>query len=174
MPRYRSLFLLFAIAACSPDSDTKTAAVPAPSSAVATSSVPVATVDAKTSGCPHNGKWALCNVETRLRQSGFVVKKAPGKPVMRAGFSVMPAVYTLGRAHLEVFIYADSTAMARDLAKIDTLTVVPPGTPSPWDGTPVLVRSANLAAVFIADDGRQIERLTLALTAGPPQPGSPR
>jgi len=93
---------------------------------------------------------------------------------MRAGFSVMPAVYTLGRAHLEVFIYADSTAMARDLAKIDTLTVVPPGTPSPWDGTPVLVRSANLAAVFIADDGRQIERLTLALTAGPPQPGSPR
>jgi hypothetical protein len=64
--------------------------------------------------------------------------------------------------------------MARDMAKIDTLTVAPPGVASPWEGTPVLVRSGNLAAVLIADDGRQIERLTLALTAGAPQPGSPR
>jgi hypothetical protein len=116
----------------------------------------------------------LCSVEARLRQSGFVARRVPGKPVKRAGFSVMPAVYTLGRGHLEVFIYADSAAMARDMAKMDTLSVAPPGTPSPWGGTPVLVRSGNLAAVLIADDGRQIERLTLVLTAGAPQPGSPR
>jgi hypothetical protein len=86
----------------------------------------------------------------------------------------MPAVYTLGHGHLEVFIYADSVAMARDIAKMDTLTVTPPGTASPWRGTPVLVRSGNLAAVLIPGNSSQIERLTLALTAGAPQPGSPR
>jgi hypothetical protein len=32
------------------------------------------------------------------------------------------------------------------------------------------VRSANLAAVFLTDNPTQAERLTLALTAGAPQP----
>jgi hypothetical protein len=32
------------------------------------------------------------------------------------------------------------------------------------------VRSANLAAVFLTDSPVQAERLTLAITAGPPQP----
>ena len=92
----------------------------------------------------------------------------------RPGFSVAPAVYKLGSGHLEIFIYDDAAAMARDMAAIDTLTVAPRGVASPWEGTPVLVRAGNLAAVLITDNSSQIERLTLALTAGAPQPGSPR
>jgi hypothetical protein len=64
--------------------------------------------------------------------------------------------------------------MARDMAKIDTVAVAPAGVASPWEGTPVLVRSGNLAAVLITENQTQVERLTLALTAGAPQPGSPR
>ena len=173
MPRCEGVFLCLAVIACSRDTDTKPFTLPQQSAAQSASG-PVATTSGGRSDCPHNGLWALCSVETRLRQSGFVVRKVPGKAAKRAGFSVMPTVYTLGKGHLEVFIYTDSAAMARDMAKIDTLTVGLPGTPSPWGGAPVLVRSVNLAAVFIADDGRQIERLTLALTAGAPQPGSPR
>lgn len=126
------------------------------------------------SGCPHTGKWALCNVENRLRQSGFVAKRVNDKPVKRSGFSVAPAIYTLGRGHLEVFIYTDSAALARDTEKLDTLTVAARGTASPWAGTPILIRSGNLAAVLVTENSSQIERLTLALTAGAPQPGSPR
>jgi hypothetical protein len=82
--------------------------------------------------------------------------------------------YSLGRSHLEVFIYGDEAALARDMAKIDTVLVAPPGVATLWEGTPLLIRSGNLAAVFVGDNPRQAERLTLALTAGAPQPGSPR
>jgi hypothetical protein len=118
--------------------------------------------------------WAICSVENRLRQSGFVAKRVEGKPQQRAGFSVTPIVYKLGSSHLEVFLYPDEAALARDLAKIDTATVAPVGTVGSWETAPLLIRSGNLAAVLLGQNPRQAERLSLALTAGPPQPGSPR
>lgn len=93
---------------------------------------------------------------------------------MRAGFTVSPVVYRLGSSRLEVFLYPDEAALARDLARIDTLTVTPIGTPGSWETPPLLIRSGNLAAVLLAQNPRQAERLSLALTAGAPQPGSPR
>ncbi len=122
-------------------------------------------------GCPRTGKWALCSVESRLAQSGFVVRRVNGDPPRRAGFSVIPAVYTLGRSRLEVFIYPSESALAADVAKIDTVSAAPRGAPNPWPFfSPTFVRSANLAAVFLTDNATQAERLTLALTAGAPQP----
>src|SRR4051812_12969574 len=56
------------------------------------------------SACPHDGKWALCSIETRLKQSGFVVKRVEDT-THRAGFSVKPVVYTLGKSRLEIFLY---------------------------------------------------------------------
>lgn len=127
------------------------------------------------SDCPHDGKWALCSIERRLRQSGFVARRLDGDTARRAGFAVRPVVYNLGRTRLEVFLYRDSASLARDIAKLDTLSVGPVGAPSQWgDVPPILLRSANMAAVIISQDPRQIERATLVLTAGPPQPGSPR
>jgi hypothetical protein len=94
-----------------------------------------------------------------------------GEAPHRAGFSVAPAVYTLGRSRLEVFIYPSESALAADVAKMDTVTASPPGAKNPWPFfSPTFVRSANLAAVFLTDNPTQAERLTLALTAGAPQP----
>ena len=124
--------------------------------------------------CPHTGTWAICSVENRLRQSGFVAKPVEGKPPARAGFSVTPAVYKLGSSRLEVFLYPDEATLTRDLARIDTVTVAPIGTPGTWETPPLLIRSGNLAAVLLGQNPRQAERLSLALTAGAPQPGSPR
>jgi len=122
-------------------------------------------------GCPRTGKWALCSVENRLVQSGFVVRRVNGEAPRRAGFSVTPAVYTLGRSRLEVFIYPSESALAADVAKMDTVSAAPPGAKNPWPFfSPTFVRSANLAAVFLTDNATQAERLTLALTAGAPQP----
>jgi hypothetical protein len=122
-------------------------------------------------GCPRTGKWALCSVENRLVQSGFVVRRLNGEAPHRAGFSVTPAVYTLGRSRLEVFIYPSESALAADVAKIDTISAAPRGAKNPWPFfSPTFVRSANLAAVFLTDNATQAERLTLALTAGAPQP----
>jgi len=126
---------------------------------------------AKASQCPRTGVWALCSVERRLTQSGFVVRRVDGAPPRRAGFSVLPAVYTLGRSRLEVFIYPSEATLAADVAKIDTVSAAPRGAKNPWPFfSPTFVRSANLAAVFLTDNPTQAERLTLALTAGAPQP----
>jgi hypothetical protein len=126
------------------------------------------------SPCLHTGRWALCSVEKRLRQAGFVLRPVEGESGARAGFTVKPAVYMLGHARLEVFIYDDEAALSRDLAKMDTLTVAPSGATPSWESQPSLVRSGNLAAVLLTQNQRQAERVMLALTAGAPQPGSPR
>jgi len=132
---------------------------------------PVASSGAEVSStCPRTGKWAPCSVEKRLRQSGFVVTAVPGAPPRRAGFSVAPAVYRLGRARLEVFIYGDEASLARDVAKLDTVTVAPRGSVGRWGGTPTFVRAGNLVAVFLTDNPTHADRLSLALTAGAPQP----
>ena len=126
--------------------------------------VPVESAQSRQIGndpCPHTGRWALCSLERRLRQAGFVLKPVTGESQKRVGFSVAPVVYTLGQGRLEVFIYEDSASLARDLIKVDTVA------------TPV-IRSANLAAIYLGDNARQAERLALAITAGAPQPGSPR
>ena len=119
--------------------------------------------------CPRTGKWALCSVEKRLEQSGFVVRPVPGDAPRRAGFSVMPVVYKLGQSRLEVFIYADEATLSREVAKLDTVAIAPRGSASNWGAVPTWVRSGNLAAVFLTDNATQAERLTLALTAGAPQ-----
>ena len=125
--------------------------------------------------CPHDGKWALCSVVNRLRQAGFVVKPLDSAASRRKGFSVAPAVYMLGQSRLEIFLYADSAAMARDVMAMDTVLAGPRGAPSQWgDSPPMLVKSANLAAVFLGASATQAERLALAITAGPPMAGSPR
>ncbi len=122
--------------------------------------------------CPRTGKWALCSVETRLVQSGFVVSHIAGDPPRRDGFSVAPAAYKLGRTRLEVFIYPSESALSADVAKMDTVFAAPRGSRGSWGMglVPTFVRSGNLAAVFLTDNPTQAERFTLAITAGAPQP----
>lgn len=124
-------------------------------------------------GCEHTGQWSECTLERRLKQQGFVVRRLK-EEVSRAGFTAKPAVYMLGSSRLEAFFYKSEAELAKEVQQLDTVAVAPKGTTTPWPSTPVFIRSANLAAVFLGQNPRQVERLTLAITAGPPQPGSPR
>jgi len=113
------------------------------------------------SDCPHTGKWAVCSLERRLKQSGFVLKPVESDTSSTQGLSVKPRVYTIGRARVQIFIYDDEAVLARDIAGVDTTHVN-------------LIRSGNLVAIYLGDNPQQAERLSLAITAGAPQPGSPR
>ena len=147
------------------------AAAPAATGAETPTASSSATTGNSAPACPRTGKWALCSVEKRLGQSGFVVRRMSGEAPHRAGFSVVPAVYMLGRSRLEVFVYPSESALAADVAKIDTISAAPRGAPNPWPFfSPTFVRSANVAAVFLTDNATQAERLTNALAAGAPQP----
>ena len=163
------------LAACTQSSSesagTASSSATTPNGVAAARPVAAATAAPATGGCPRTGKWALCSVENRLVQSGFVVRRLNGEAPHRAGFSVTPAVYTLGRSRLEVFIYPSESALASDVAKMDTVSAAPRGAKNPWPFfSPTFVHSANLAAVFLTDNATQAERLMLALTAGAPQP----
>jgi hypothetical protein len=108
-------------------------------------------------------------VEKRLEQSGFVPRKVENENLPRLGFTVPPVAYSLGRARLEIFLYPDESALARDLASMDTVVVAPRGQKNDWEIPPRFIRSGNLIAVFLTRNEQQAERLTLAITAGPPQ-----
>ncbi len=174
MTRFPALLLLTpaALTACSRSSSESAGS--ASSTATTANSViasnPATGTSAPTgSPCPRTGIWALCSVEERLEQSGFVVRRVAGEAPRRPGFSVAPVVYTLGRSRLEVFIYPSESALSADVTKIDTVSAAPRGAANSWPTAPTFVRSGNLAAVFLTDNGTQAERLTLALTAGAPQ-----
>jgi hypothetical protein len=169
----RFLFgLLIALTACKGDAestkDSATVAAPAQTTSV------IDTTSQKGSPCPHTGLWAECSVERRLRQSGFVVTRIDSVFGKRPGFSVMPIVYSLGRSRLEVFLYENEKALAKDVAKLDTVRVVPVGSPPDSAVAPTFIRSGNLIGILTSQNARQAERVVLAITAGAPQPGSPR
>ena len=171
------LFLCASLGACghgSPALGDSDSVRDLPAQSGADSRALAASARTTSSPCPRTGRWALCSLEKRLEQSGFVVKRVGEGSPRRPGFSIAPTVYTLGRARLEVFVYPDEAALAKDIASIDTLTASPRGEPNSWETTPTLVRSGNLAAVFLTDSPVQAERLMLAVTAGAPQPGSAR
>lgn len=122
--------------------------------------------------CPRTGLWAQCSVEKRLSQSGFVVRRVPDSTRRRNGFSVTPIAYILGHSRLDVFLYPTTDAAAHEASGLDTTIAGPRGKPNQWGVgvQPTFVRSANLIAVFLTDNPTQSERLSLALTAGAPQP----
>ena len=172
------LLALAALAACSRSSpDAADPAASTPTKSIGESaSLPTSAASGTRAGsrstakCPRTGLWATCSVETRLGQAGFVVRRVTEAAPRRAGFSVAPVAYNLGRTRLEVFIYPSESALAADMARIDTVTAAPRGGRNPWLMIPTFVHTANLAAVFLTDNPTQAERLTLALTAGAPQP----
>jgi hypothetical protein len=91
-------------------------------------------------------------------------------PAPRAPFFSVPATrFLLGRGALHAFVYDDTSRMARDLAAIDTARVAPRGGSHAWEVPPTFIRSANLVAVLLTQNEHQIERVRLALEAGPPQ-----
>lgn len=147
-------------------------AAEAPVASTPTPSVSTSDSGKKSDACPRTGLWAQCSVEKRLSQAGFVVRRVPDSVKRRSGFSVKPIAYILGRSRLDVFVYPNADAVARDVGGLDTLTAGPRGAPNQWGlGVhPTFVRSANLLAVFMTDNPTQSERLSLALTAGAPQP----
>ena len=169
----RLVITVFVIAACSSGKDRAADSANTQSVAATQASAPQRMPATTGNPCEHTGLWSACSLERRLKQSGFVVRKLDEKPA-RAGFSIEPVVYSLGSSRLEVFIYPDEKALAKDMQSLDTLAVAPKGSTASWPSPPTLIRSVNLAAVLLTQNQRQAERVVLAITAGPPQPGSPR
>ena len=116
--------------------------------------------------CVSEGTWQTCSVEKRLTDAGFVPQK---QSVPAANlFPVKGAEYALGPARLHVYLFPSAQERAAAVAGIDTVAITRPGTPAQWSGPAWLITSNNLVAVLVSDNGRLVERVQLALTAGLP------
>jgi hypothetical protein len=117
-------------------------------------------------GCVSEGDWQACSIEKRLTDAGFVpIRKGPSPTGV---FAVPGTTYVLGAAELSVYLFRSAKERATATAAIDTVAVAPRGGASPWSSPPTLITSNNLAAVLLSDNGRLIERVQNAITAGLP------
>lgn len=156
----RLLAGLIVAGACGTDAPpTREAAAPAPAVAQADGS------------CPANGAWAECSVLYRLQRAGVApAVDSTGKPDDAAlGGSTMLLKIGLS-SHLEVHLYADSASRAAVTAKLDRTQFVDGTQPQTIKRERTLIESANLVAMLTSINAHQRERVSDALTAGPPQP----
>ena len=76
-------------------------------------------------------------------------------------------------AELELFLYTDSTARIADARKLDRSQLVGATAMQTMRRERTLIESANLLGLLTSINSHQRERVSDALTAGPPQPPAP-
>ncbi len=122
--------------------------------------------------CPGTGHWEACTVFDRLERAGLAPQR--GDTVRLPFLRIAGQTWRLGSATLHVFRYGDSLTRHIDFAKLDSLHARPVGdTLVKWPGTPTLLVNDNLLAILLSENDEQVERVSLALTAGPPPKAMP-
>jgi hypothetical protein len=107
----------------------------------------------------------------RLDRAGLAPHVDPGTSPSEKALTGKPLVIKIGRtAELEVFFYPDSTARVADGAKLDRSQLVNATAPQTIKRERTLIESVNVIALLTSINSHQRERVSDALTAGPPQP----
>jgi hypothetical protein len=161
--------VLAALLAASPACDRD--AVPAHDSTVAVASgaaiARVATAGAKPD-CPRTGHWSPCQVKIRLEQAGAAPR--PGTRASLPKLGVAPTVYLVGNAELALYLFPDPASRARAARALDSTQFVSPATALSMRGEATAIQSDNLLALLFTRREQQRERVSDALSAGPPMP----
>ena len=123
--------------------------------------------EAKGGGCPAYGLWRACSVEERIGRAGLAVNRRE-EGVHHDFMHVDGLVWETSRAEIQVFLYPSEAERKKDTDMLDTVFVAPPGKRIMWRWPAQLVTSQNLAAIILSLNGRQAERIALALGAGLP------
>jgi hypothetical protein len=118
--------------------------------------------------CPATGQWQLCSVIERLDRAGLAPRQKPGR-VLEAPLSSPGIAILLGKSELRIFLYADRAARERDQAKLDATKYMAASQPLSMQAEPTLIVSENMLAILRSRSDQQRERVSDALTAGPPQ-----
>jgi hypothetical protein len=122
--------------------------------------------------CPATGAWQVCSVVERLERAGLAPQRRSGD-VVEAPLASPGVAIVLGRSELRIFVYADRAAREHDQAKLDTSKYASASEPLSMRAEPTLITSENLLAILRSRNDHQRERVSDAITAGPPQsPGT--
>lgn len=167
IPRALALGLALSLGACGRDG---TPAADGGGSAGGASGA-AAVAGGAASPCAGTGHWIPCAVLARLGAAGLAPQKAASLPDLPA-LAVTPLLFTVGRSGLAVYLYADSAARARAARTLDTLQYVSPARELTMRGETTVIQNDNLLALLYSRIDQQRERVSDALTAGAPQPGT--
>jgi hypothetical protein len=133
---------------------------------------PAAAISAESAGgCPATGAWAECSVVYRLERAGLAPKVDSTAKPEDPSLGGQPLVIKIGlNAVLEIHLYADSASRIAAAAKLDRSELVGGTQPQTIKRERTLIESANLVALLTSINSHQRERVSDALSAGPPQP----
>jgi hypothetical protein len=118
--------------------------------------------------CERTGHWIPCQVRQRLERSGLAPRDSSATDLPALGPA--PSVFRVGKGSLAVYLFADSTARARAVTRLDTVTFVAADRPLTMLSKATVIQNDNLLALLYSKNEQQRERVSDALMAGPPQP----
>lgn len=118
--------------------------------------------------CASTGAWGPCTILERLDRAGLAPRVSPDM-VGEAPLQQSGRLIRLGSAELKVFVYPDSVARQRDEARLDRKRYIDATQDPTLRNEATIIRSANLLAILSSKSETQRERVSLAITAGPPQ-----
>ena len=123
------------------------------------------------SACQPTGHWTACQVRKRLTQAGVAPRDTDATALGDLpGLGSIPMVYEVGTAGLAVYLFPDSVARRRAARSLDSTKFVAPDREITIRGEGTAIESDNLLALLFTRREQQRERVSDALTAGPPQP----
>jgi hypothetical protein len=127
-----------------------------------------ATGDPRRPPCAKTGHWIDCQVRERLVRSGLAPHDTTREALPTMGPT--PQFYRLGRGGLAVYLFADSAARVRAAMSLDTVKYVRGSRAPTMLSQASVIENDNLLALLFSKNEQQIERVSDALMAGPPQP----
>lgn len=109
----------------------------------------------------HAFTWDAASVQANLHDAGFASVMEAGtvqQPFMSVRGALLrvahadPARNPMPEAEIQVFVYGDQVARARDTDRLDPVRVAPPPTTVSWRVFPELIVDNNLAMIVLASD----------------------
>jgi hypothetical protein len=156
---------LIPIVACGGQDHQRVAADSLAPAATQTASSPLGKMS-----CPANGQWSECAVFDRLDHAGLAPRRDSSAGVIAlAPLTQRGTRILVGNAELDVFIYPDVARRGQDEAHLDRSKYIEATGEPTLRGEATLIRNANLLAVLRSRNDHQRERVSDALSAGPPQ-----
>ncbi len=127
--------------------------------------------------CPASGLWVQCGVLYRLERAGLAphldsTGKVEEKSIGGGGGATSFVVKIGTLARLEVFLYSDSASRIADESRLDRKQFVGATQEQTIKRERTLIENANLVGLLTSINSHQRERVSDALTAGPPQPAT--
>ena len=120
--------------------------------------------------CQRTGHWRGCTGRIRLEQSGLAPLPGADKVSDLPKFSRQPVLLTLGNAGAAIYLFADTLARHGAAVTLDTAKFIPQTRPVSIKSETTVIQNDNVLVLLFSKNEHQRERVSDAITAGPPQP----